>query len=113
MKFSNFSLYTFFILYQTYTLKNTQRLGLSFQVFDYLSFKFECFANLLQISKIILKKFFYFLSIDLSINFDFFLVFKIDTQIHTQKINEKDSQNTLTQNSNTQKIENSNTNLNL
>ena len=43
----------------------------------------------------------------------FFLVFKIDTQIHTQKINEKDSQNTLTQNSNTQKIENSNTNLNL
>jgi hypothetical protein len=24
---------------------------------------------------------------DLSINFDFFLIFKIDTQIHTQKLN--------------------------
>jgi hypothetical protein len=52
---------------------------------------------------------------DLGINFDFFLIFKIDTQIHSQKIIffyfklfyskfARDSQSTQTQNSNTQKF---------
>ena len=47
-------------------------LGLSFQFFEYLSFEFEYFENLLQTSeKIILsnKKKILFLSMDLSINF--------------------------------------------
>ncbi len=97
-------------------------LGLSFEFFEYLSFEFEYeyFENFLQNSKKIIqdKKKIYFLSVDLSISFDFFLIFKIDTQIHTQKIKiffylklsfsnfARNSQNTYTQaqNSNTQKI---------
>jgi len=62
---------------------------------------------------------------DFSNNFIFVLIFKIDTQIHTQKfffyfklfffLNLQEMQNpqTQTQNSNTQKIENSNPNSNL
>ena len=59
------------------------------------------------------------MGIDLSINFDFFLIFKIDTQIHTQKLEfftcilnylirnlQEICKNTQTQN--IQKIENSN-----
>ena len=58
---------------------------------------------------------------DLSINFIFFLLFKIDTQIYTQKINFIFILNCLfrnlqeikkTENSNTQKTENSNPNSN-
>ena len=62
---------------------------------------------------------------DLSINFDFFLIFKIYIQIHTRKIIfflyfklsyskfARDLQNTQTQNQNSQKIENPNPDLNL
>jgi hypothetical protein len=60
-------------------------LGLSFKFFEYLSFEFEYFENLLQISNKIIqnKKNFEY---GLGINLDFFSNFKIDTQIHFQKI---------------------------
>jgi hypothetical protein len=47
-------------------------LGLSFKFFEYLSFEFEYFANLLQVSKKMIKnkkQKIYFLSMDFSINF--------------------------------------------
>ncbi len=80
-------------------------LSLSFQFFEYLSLS----LSILQIScefrkrKDKIKKKNYFLSI----NFDFFLIFKIDTQIHTENFFfffnffskfARDLQNTETQN---------------
>ena len=65
-------------------------LCLSFQFFEYLSFEFEYFSNLLQLSKKIIQniKKNYFLSMDKIVSIlKIRKKIKIDTQIHTQKIN--------------------------
>jgi hypothetical protein len=97
-------------------------LGLSFE------FEFEYFSNLLQLSKKIIQniKKNYFLSMDQIVSilkirkklklilksilkkYSFFLYFKLSFSKFA-----RDLQNTQTQNSNTQKIENSSPNLNL
>ncbi len=68
-------------------------LGLGFQFFWVFGFWVWVreFCKSREISNKIIyntikKKFFWFLGMDLSNNFDFFLIFKIYTQIHTQKI---------------------------
>ena len=80
---------------QTYAPTDTQRFkfGFEFQIFWVFEFWVwvwvfcESLENF-EKDNLKLKEKKFFLSMDLGINFDFFfLIFKIDTQIHTQKIN--------------------------